>query len=141
MDANSLVGRWTYRSFFNNPTPVGRDADKALGLIFAEALFDFRADSPTRLVGVIDWGSGGLDLEGEVTPTTGAAPLIISIVGNGSSKKNTAGWRYDYHAHGAYSWPNGINQVPALIGSVIRVNAHGANPAGDTASFIAVKRS
>ena len=33
-------------------------------------------------------------------------------------------------------------QVPALVGTVIRVNAHGPqSPAGVTASFIAVKQS
>jgi hypothetical protein len=54
----------------------------------------------------------------------------------------TDGWRYDYNATLAYEWPNAVEQVPALVGTVIRVNAHGPkSPAGVTASFIAVKQS
>ncbi len=140
MDATSLAGKWTYRSFHNNPTPVAGDPAKALALIFAEAMFEFTAPSATSLVGILDWGSGGLDLSGTVVPATGGAPMTVSIVGNGRPGTQTAGWRYDYRAHDAYAWPNGVNQVQALVGSVIRVNPHGAAPAGYTASFIAVKR-
>lgn len=32
-DESSLAGKWTYRSFHNNPAPVDGDADKALGLL------------------------------------------------------------------------------------------------------------
>jgi hypothetical protein len=40
-----------------------------------------------------------------------------------------------------YVWPNGVDQVPSLLGTVIRVNAHGpSSPAGYTASFIAVSQ-
>jgi hypothetical protein len=35
---------------------------------------------------------------------------------------------------------NGVNQVPALVGSVIRAEPHGSAPAGYVASFIAVKQ-
>ena len=48
-------------------------------------------------------------------------------------------WRYDYRGQAAYTWPNGDHQVPSLLGSVIRVVAHGDGPAGVTASFIAVR--
>jgi hypothetical protein len=37
----SLAGKWTYRSYRNDPSLVGDDANKALGLIFAEAVFTF----------------------------------------------------------------------------------------------------
>ena len=36
--------------------------------------------------------------------------------------------------------PNGVNQVLALVGTVIRAKPHGGAPAGYVASFIAVKR-
>jgi hypothetical protein len=58
-----LAGKWTYRSFFNDPAMVGDDPQKAYDLIFAEATFTFEI-SGTELKGIIDWGSGGLDLKG-----------------------------------------------------------------------------
>jgi hypothetical protein len=109
-----LDGKWTYRSFYNEI-------------------------SGTELKGIIDWGSGGLDLKGTVCP---AGPLTVQIVGMGRPGTQTDGWRYDYNGSLAYEWPNAVNQVPALVGTVIRVNAHGPkSPAGVTASFIAVKQS
>jgi hypothetical protein len=132
-----LAGKWTYRSFFNDPAMVGDDKQKAYDLIFAEATFIFEI-SGTYLKGIIDWGSGGLDLTGTVCP---AGPLTVQIVGMGRPGTESEGWRYDYNGTLAYEWPNAVKQVPALVGTVIRVNAHGPeSPAGVTASFIAVKQ-
>jgi hypothetical protein len=132
-----LAGKWTYRSFKNDPALVGRDKQKALDLIFAEATFTFEI-SGNELKGIIDWGSGGLDLKGTICP---AGPLTVQIIGMGRPGSQTDGWRYDYNATLAYEWPNAVKQVPALVGTVIRVNAHGPNsPAGYSASFVAVKQ-
>jgi hypothetical protein len=136
----SLDGKWTYRSFHNNPDLIGDDTQKALDLYFAEAVFTFEIPSPTTLTGTIDWGSGGLDLQGTITPASAGAPLAVAIVGTGRPKSPTAGWEYDYHGYLAYQWPNGVKQVPALVGSVIRAKPHGSAPAGYVASFIAVKQ-
>jgi hypothetical protein len=134
---NILDGKWTYRSFFNDPAFVGDDKQKALDLIFAEATFTFEI-SGTDLKGIIDWGSGGLDLKGTVSS---ASPPTVQIIGMGRPGTETEGWRYDYNGALAYEWPNAVKQVPAVVGTVIRVNAHGPGaPAGDTASFIAVKQ-
>jgi hypothetical protein len=46
---------------------------------------------------------------------------------------------YDYDGVLAYHWPDGVNQTPAIVGSVIRVKPHDGAPAGYVASFIAVK--
>jgi hypothetical protein len=138
MPANDLAGKWTYRSFFNNPAMVGDDPQKAYDLIFAEATFTFKI-SGSELTGIIDWGSGGLDLKGTVST---ASPPTVQIIGMGRPGTETEGWRYDYDGALAYEWPNAVKQVPAVVGTVIRVNAHGPGaPAGDTASFIAVKQS
>ena len=134
-----IGGKWTYRSFHNDPSPVGDDADKALGLIFAEAEFTFEI-SGTSLTGTIRWGHDGLDLKGTIQPATATTPLSVQIVGTGRSDIGTEGWEYDYNACLAYQWPNGIDQVPALVGSVIRAKPHGSSPAGYVASFIAVKQ-
>jgi hypothetical protein len=132
-----LNGKWTYRSFYNDPAMVGDDKQKALDLIFAEATFTFEI-SDTKLKGIIDWGSGGLELKGTVSSK---GPLTVQIIGLGRPGTQTDGWRYDYHGNLAYEWPNAVKQVPALVGTVIRVNAHGKGaPAGVTASFIAVKQ-
>jgi hypothetical protein len=137
MQSTDLAGKWTYRSFFNDPAMVGDDRQKALDLIFAEATFTFGI-SGNQLKGIIDWGSGGLDLTGTVCP---AGPLTVQIVGMGRYGTQTAGWRYDHNGMLAHEWPNAVSQLPAVVGTVIRVNAHGPqSPAGVTASFIAVKQ-
>lgn len=89
--------------------------------------------------GEIDWGSGGLDLSGDVT-TAADGTVGVSIVGNGRPGTQTEGWRYDYHGWLTQHWPNGVDQIPTLVGSVMRVNPHGAAQAGYVASFIAVKQ-
>jgi hypothetical protein len=139
-DSSVLAGTWTYRSFHNNPTPVGNDPNRALQLIFAEAVFTFEVPSKTTLKGALDWPGGGLDLLGTIRPGAEGAAPTVEIVGTGRPGTGTAGWEYDYYGHLAHSWPNGVDQVPAFVGSVIRAKPHGASPAGYVASFIAVKR-
>ena len=41
MSNNLLEGSWTYRSFNNNPQPVGDDPNRALQLIFGEGEIRF----------------------------------------------------------------------------------------------------
>ncbi|MGC2781848.1 MAG: hypothetical protein WA418_40065 [Bradyrhizobium sp.] len=138
---DSIAGKWTYRSFINTPRLVGDDANLALALIFGEGVFTFELPTSTTLKGNLDMGSGFvLDLEGTVRPPAPGAPLTVEIVGTGRANSPTAGWEYDYHGYLAYRWPNGVSQVPALVGSVIRAKPHNGAPAGVTASFIAVKQ-
>jgi hypothetical protein len=139
-DSSALAGKWTYRSFHNTPVPVDGDERKALRLIFAEATFTFEIVSPTELKGTIDSGSGGLGLKGTIRPAAAGAPLTVEIVGSGRPNTETQDWQYDYHGHLAYKWPNGVNQVPAVVGTVIRAKPHGPAQAGYVASFIAVKQ-
>lgn len=144
-DVSTLAGKWTYRSFLNNATlccedpDEDKDAKNLLNLLFAEAVFTFALPSPTTLTGAIDWDGGGLDLQGTVTAGDTGMPAV-RIVGTGRPKTSTENWEYDYEGRLAYRWPNGVNQVPALVGSVIRAKPHGDNPAGVVASFIAVKQ-
>lgn len=138
MPSSDVAGTWTYRSFRNNPAPVDGDPNKALALFFAEAEFRFTAVTPTEFKGVIDWGSGGLDMAGTMIAGSRDMPAAFSIVGLGRPGTQTDGWEYDYNGALAYRWPAGVQQVPALIGSVIRAKPHNGAPAGYTASFIAV---
>ena len=142
--SSALAGKWTYRSFHNDPAPVAEDPDtaaqKALALIFAEAVFSFEIPTSTTLQGTIDWPGGGLDLRGTIRPDGAGALPTVEIVGTGRPGTGSAGWEYDYRGQLAYQWPNGVDQVPALVGSVIRAKPHNGAPAGYVASFIAVKR-
>lgn len=135
-----LSGKWTYRSYRNTPALVGDDPQAALALIFGEGVFDFEAGDGHRFGGALGLGTGyALTLQGEILP--GELPAF-SIVGLGVDGTPTEGWRYDYHGVAGYEWPDGADQVPSLLGTVVRVNAHGpSSPAGYTASFIAVRHS
>jgi hypothetical protein len=143
-NAQSLAGKWTYRSYLNNPAQVttgpGDAADKLLALLFAEAVLTFQIPNDTTLTGAIDWNGGGLDLQGKISNQGDA--LTVHIIGNGRAGTDTKDWEYDYHAALAFQWPNGVNQVPAIVGTVLRAKPHGDNsPAGVTASFIAVRQT
>ncbi len=133
-----LNGAWTYRSYFNNPALVSEDAQAALAMIFGEGQFLLTQSNTGAVTGKLDMGGGyALELSGNSAKNGSQFELI----GLGIADTPTAGWRYDYRGVAGYSWPNGINQVPSLLGTVIRVNAHGPHsPAGVTASFVAVKQ-
>ncbi len=135
-----LTGKWTYRSYRNVPTLVGEDPQAALALIFGEGVFDFEADGGGHFGGALGMGNEyALTLDGKVLP---GDPPGFSIVGLGIDGTPTEGWRYDYRGVAGYAWPDGVDQVSSLLGTVVRVNAHGpSSPAGYTASFIAVRQS
>jgi len=56
-----LPGKWTYRSFYNRAALVNGNAQAALDLIFAEAVFTFALEGATGLNvrGTLDWQGGG----------------------------------------------------------------------------------
>lgn len=135
-----LLGKWTYRSYFNTAALV-TDADSALAQIFGQGVFTFETPSSTTLTGTFDMGGGlVLDMKGTFRPAAPGSPLTLELVGSGRAGTRTDGWQYDYNAFLAHRWPNGVNQIPALVGSVIRAKPHNGSPAGFVASFIAVKQ-
>jgi hypothetical protein len=131
-----ISGKWTYRSYRNDTALIGDDAQAALGLIFGEGIFDLRETSEGRITGALGMGTGyALTLDGE-EDRDGAG---FALIGLGIDGTATQGWRYDYRGVAAFDWPQGIDQKRCLVGTVIRVNAHGPHsPAGVTASFVAV---
>jgi hypothetical protein len=138
---SSIAGKWTYRSYLNSPVLVGDSPDTAYKLIFGEGVFTFELPTATTLKGTFDMGGDYvLDLAGTVRAETPGAPLTVEIVGTGRAYTPTAGWEYDYHGSLAYRWPHGVDQVPALVGSVTRAKSHDDSPAGFVASFVAVKQ-
>ena len=129
-----LTGKWTYRSYLNDQELVGGDAQRALSLIFGEGIMEYGPIEGDAVKGELQLGPGyTMTLEGTVDGES------FSIRGEGVDGTPTAGWRYDYRGQAAYTWPEGEGQVPSLLGSVIRVVAHGGGAAGYTASFIAIR--
>ena len=136
----SLAGTWTYRSYVNTPQLVGGDPNNALNIIFGEGVYTLEMPSKTTVKGTLDMGGGFvLDLAGEVQPGP-CDQLFFRINGSGRAGTPTDGWEYDYMGVSACRWPNGVNQVPSLVGTVIRAKPHDGAPAGVTASFIAVRQ-
>jgi hypothetical protein len=130
-DGSLLAGKWAYRSYLNS-------ADQP---IFGAGMFTFETPSITILTGTFDMGGDlVLDLQGTIRPADNGYPVTVEINGYGRAGTGTAGWEYDYYGFLAYQWPNGVNQVPSLVGTVIRAKPHNGGPAGVTASFIAVRQ-
>ena len=128
----SLAGTWAYESYLNQ-------VDQP---VFGAGLFSFQTPSPATLTGTLDMGNDlVLDLKGTITQATAGAPLTAEITGLGRPGSPTDGWEYDYYAYLAFQWPKGVNQVQSLVGSVLRAKPHNGQPAGVTASFIAVRQS
>jgi hypothetical protein len=157
----SLAGQWTYRSYRNNAavlvnadtdpavqalTPIYGDgvttaasAMKALNLVFGEGIITFDPPAGNSLTGNLDMGGGFvLDLKGTMQ-TSASGETDIVVIGTGRAGTKTENWEYDYRASTTPKWPNGVDQVPTLVGTVIRAKPHGSSPAGVVASFIAIK--
>jgi len=128
-----LTGNWTYRSLVNNPTPNLDFGDLRFGegelVIDTFALGSFSG----RLV------FGGTT---EMTLTGSSSfgnPFAVRFQGVGSSP-GIEDWVYDYVGYHVPVWPNGVDQRPAIVGSVVRTAPHDGSPAGVVVSWIAVKR-
>jgi hypothetical protein len=159
----SLPGKWTYRSYRNqanvivnaDPDPavvaldpiygkgnagVASSALKAFNLVFGEGIMTFDKPSGNSITGVLDMGGGYfLDLKGTMQ-TTASGDIAVELFGYGRAGTPTDNWEYDYKATTTPKWPNGIGQIPSLVGTVIRAKPHGTAPAGYVASFIAIKQ-
>ena len=130
-----LLGRWTYRSFLNHPDAAVDFGELEFGrgellveyvspgtfigrLIFAEA-YQF------RLSGVTEFGD----------------PPTFRLRGVGDAE-DSMDQIYDYFGCLMPLWPYPVRKRLIIVGSVVRAVAHNGDeaPAGQAASFIAVKR-
>jgi hypothetical protein len=130
----ALTGSWTYRSFLNNPT--AGVAFNSLRFAEAELIIDpFELGSFT---GRLMLGSAAeMALVGA---SSFGNPFTVRFQGRGVSE-GIEDFVYDYVGYLVPVWPNGVNQVPAIVGSVVRTEPHaGGEEVGVVASFIAVKR-
>lgn len=138
-----LLGTWTYRSFLSNPD-INVDFDS---LEFGRG--NIRIDSASFNVfsGLIYGPGWQLTLSGSCNY---GDPMTLRFQGVGvimSSSTQDApptgeGWIYDYEGYVVKPWPNGIAQVPAIVGTLVRVIPHsnGKSTAGVVAQWIAVKQ-
>lgn len=136
-----LSGHWTYRAYRNMTELVGNDQQAALMLICGEGVFELHQSEDGRVQGALGMETGyALRITGSVE-TTGDRPSF-ALFGEGLDGTATAGQRHEYRGVFGHMWPDGVDQVPALLGTVLQVKGHSPNqPAGYTASFIAVRHS
>ena len=139
-DISELRGIWLYRSFLNNPAPVGDfgklavwEAELSLDIADGGRLYGFLGERPEVATGNEPY----LLVEGEVALDD---PIEVRLRATGKPGSEFDGWVYDYAGYLAPAWPNATLRRPVIVGTVTRTVAHGSAPAGSVFSFVAVKR-
>jgi hypothetical protein len=136
MSDNPFVGSWTYRSLLNDPD-VGTDFNQ---LEFGRGTIVIEEAPMGALQGTIGGPGWSLTLKGA---RHYGNPMHVRFQGVGVIGGEQ--WIYDYEGYLVSPWPNGVDQVQAMVGSVIRTIPHSAGapgtvaPAGVVASFYAVR--
>jgi len=133
---NPFVGTWAYRSFLNDA-----DVNKAFNdLEFGRGTIVIEEAPMQSLKGTIGGPTWSLTLKGA---RAYGNPMHARFQGVGQVKGEQ--WIYDYEGYLVPDWPKGVDQIAAIVGSVIRTIPHSGdqpgtvNPAGVVASFYAVK--
>lgn len=136
MSENPFVGTWTYRSFLNDAdvnTPFNE-------LEFGRGTIVLQEAPMQSLQGTIGGPGWSLALKGA---RAYGNPMHLRFQGTGIVGGEQ--WIYDYTGYLVPDWPNGVDQVAAIVGSVVRTIPHSGsqpgtvNPAGVVCSFYAVK--
>lgn len=139
--AQGLEGVWTYRSFINNPTQVDGNPQAALKLIFGEGELTIEKASDGVFKAALSFGDPAImDLQGTIERVNPDVPFVIFAQGAGRPGSGIEDYHYDYAFYTAYTWPNGIDQVPALVGTVVRAADHGSSKKGYVASTVTVRK-
>lgn len=131
--ANDFQGMWSYRSLVNNPDLSVPFNDLRFGmgtLVLSEP-------EPGRIGGTLGSSGWSLDLSGIATT---ADPTKVRFQGRGDIGGET--WVYDYLGFVVPDWPNGVDQVDAIVGTIVRTEPHsgGVAEAGFVASWYAVRQ-
>ena len=134
---NPFLGKWSYRSFLDDPDLTKQPND----LLFGDGTLEFTEAPMGQIAGTIGGDGWQLSLEGWITYGN---PPTARFQGKGVI--NGAQWIYDYNGYYVTHWPNGVDQVEAIVGSVIRTIPHPGgdgkmHPAGVVVSFYAVRQS
>lgn len=133
----SLVGTWTYRSFLNDPNL----ATSFNNLEFGRGNIQIDEAPAGVLVGKIYDTGWALALNGSIN---GGYPGVVRFQGRGVVSGEE--WIYDYLGFVVPPWPNGVDQRPAMVGSIVRTIPHSGGgpgtvaPAGVVCSWIAVRQ-
>lgn len=141
MSTNPFVGRWSYRSFANDPDfHVRKDGSADFDAVeFGFGTLVIRESGPEVLGGKIGGDGWSLSLQGSMSPGN---PGQVRFQGRGVVGGSE--WVYDYIGWLVPTWPNGVQQRRALVGSVVRTVPHPGSgkgvvsPAGVVASWYAV---
>jgi len=129
-----LLGRWTYRSFVNNPNMEVDFGELEFGR--GELLVEYVC--PGTFIGRLVFDETyQFRLQGVATP---GDPPTIRFRGIGDAEGSTD-QIYDYFGCLMPLWPHKVRKRLTIVGSVVRAVAHNGDgaPAGQVASFIAVK--
>ncbi|MFF2351097.1 hypothetical protein ACFVVL_15100 [Kitasatospora sp. NPDC058115] len=138
MDVIDLTGTYTYRSFLELPDPV----DDFNRLRFAQATLELTASADGTVGGELILSDPGeepaiiMDMAGTAT----AASSRVSFTLSGRGRPPVADFHYEYDGGILRHWETGVHQRVVLAGTVLRAEPHGGAPAGQTASFLAVRR-
>lgn len=123
-----IDGEWIYRSL-HNKTDINLDFND---LAFGKGTLVLKLDNH-KVSGSLGGPGWNLVLKGSYNADE------IRFQGTGEIGGEL--WVYDYKGVLIMPWPHEVNQLPTIVGSVIRTKAHseGKSPAGYVASFYAVK--
>ncbi len=129
----SFAGTWTYRSLLSDPD-IKVDFNK---LEFARGILAIDSGPFGVLQGKLSFGDDFLALKGNLSYGN---PFTARFQGKGATPA-TKGWVYDYLGFLIPQWPDGEDQRPCIVGTVIRTVPHsdGKAKAGVVASFVAVR--
>lgn len=129
---SDVSGTWSYRSFLNDPD-LARPFDE---LRFGAGTLVLEAGDDGALGGTLGGEGWSLGLSGTVAAGT---PVRLRYQGRGEIGGET--WVYDYLGFLVSDWPNGVGQVDAIVGSIVRTEPHsnGQATAGFVASWYAVR--
>lgn len=144
-----LTGVWTYRSWVNTDDLLTSYKDLLFGsgyiridpspfTEFKGKIFGPNDDKhPNPVTRPYSWE---LDLRGSCNY---GDPFSFRFQGTGIVGGSE--WIYDYQGYMIKPWPNGVNQVPALVGTIVRTIPHpssdgkSTSPAGVVCSWYAVR--
>ena len=131
-----FLGNWTYRSFISDPD-ISKDFND---LEFGRGELLIEDFTPSSFHGRLVFGETyQFKLSGS---SSFGNPFTVRFQGVGDAP-DSQGQIYDYVGYLIPVWPNGVQQRPAIVGSVIRTVPHNGDTAqaGVVASWIALKRS
>ena len=115
----TLRRRWTYRSYSNNPDPK---VDPNT-LLFGFGVLSIKEPSFGTLAGTIGGDGWQLQLKGGFGYGN---PMSARFQGTGVVDGEP--WAYDYLGYLAPIWPNGVEQRPAIVGTIVRTLTHSNGP-------------